>query len=179
MNGEVLGVFDIVGGPLYVSADDGQTVDDTIAPLLRDGHNVVVSFNRVDTMIPNFFDSAIGQLYGEFTEARIRELLSVRDMTSEEFTMLKRVVDNAKIYFKNEEPFDLCLFDTPHDSALTSRQLPAASLRRPHTPFYPPWRLSPFGALHYVARTTHDGGWDDDTHARADSARGFRNRYHG
>jgi len=102
----VVRVFDIVGGPLCVSADDGQTVHDKIAPLLRDNRKVVVSFERVETLISAFLNAAIGQLYGEFTEERIRELLSVRDMTSEDLTMLKRVVDNAKVYFKNRKQFD-------------------------------------------------------------------------
>ena len=107
MNDEVVvRIFDIVGGPLCVSADDGQAVHDKIAPLLHAGRKVVVSFERVETLISAFLNAAIGQLYGEFTEERIRELLSVRDMTSEDLTMLKRVVENAKVYFKNRKQFD-------------------------------------------------------------------------
>ena len=102
----VVRVFDIVGSPLCVSADDGQTVHYKIAPLLRDNRKVVVSFERVETLMSAFLNAAIGQLYGEFPEERIRELLSVRDMTSEDLTMLKRVVDNAKVYFKNRKQFD-------------------------------------------------------------------------
>ncbi len=102
----VVRVFDIVGSPLCVSADDGQAVHDKIAPLLRDSRQVVVSFERVETLISAFLNAAIGQLYGEFPEERIRELLSVRDMTSEDLTILKRVVDNAKVYFKNRKQFD-------------------------------------------------------------------------
>ena len=102
----VVRVFDIVGSPVCVSADDGQTVHDKIAPLLRDNRKVVVSFERVETLISAFLNAAIGQLYGEFPEERIRELLSVRDMTSEDLTILKRVVDNAKVYFKNRKQFD-------------------------------------------------------------------------
>ncbi len=99
-------VFDIVGGPLCVSADDGQSVHDKISPLLRDGRKAVVSFENVETMISAFLNAAIGQLYGEFPEEQIRELLSVRDMTQEDLALLKRVVDNAKLYFKNRKQFD-------------------------------------------------------------------------
>lgn len=107
MNDEiVVRVFDIVGGPLCVSADDGQAIHDKIAPLLRDSCKVVVSFKKVETLISAFLNAAIGQLYGEFPEERIRELLSVRDMTPEDLTLLKRVVDNAKVYFQNREQFD-------------------------------------------------------------------------
>lgn len=102
----IVRIFDIVGGPLCVSADDGQRVHDKIVPLLRDGTPVVLSFEQIETLIPAFLNAAIGQLYGEFPEERIRELVSVRDMDEEDQAVLKRVVDNAKTYFKASKEFD-------------------------------------------------------------------------
>lgn len=102
----IVRIFDIVGGPLCVSADDGQRVHDKIVPLLRGGRKVVLSFEQVETLISAFLNAAIGQLYGEFPEERIRELISVRDMDEEDQAVLKRVVDNAKTYFKAPKEFD-------------------------------------------------------------------------
>ena len=99
-------VFDIVGGPLGVSADDGQRVFDRISPLLREGKKLSLSFEQIETLISSFLNAAIGQLYGKFPEEKIRELLSVRDMDAEDLTMLKRVVENAKVYFKDPKRFD-------------------------------------------------------------------------
>lgn len=102
----IVRIFDIVGGPLCVSAEDGQRVHDKIVPLLRDGTKVVLSFEQVETLISAFLNAAIGQLYGEFSEDRIRELVSVRDMADEDQAVLKRVVENAKAYFKAPKQFD-------------------------------------------------------------------------
>ena len=99
-------VYDIVGGPLCVSADDGQKVYEKIAPLIRDGHKVVLSFDRVETMISAFLNAAIGQFYGEFAEDLIRTQLSVENMDQEDMALLKRVVENAKVYFKSPKEFD-------------------------------------------------------------------------
>lgn len=90
-----------------MSADDGQRVHDKIVPLLLDGTPVVLSFEQIETLIPAFLNAAIGQLYGEFPEERIRELVSVRDMDEEDQAVLKRVVDNTKTYFKASKKFDL------------------------------------------------------------------------
>jgi hypothetical protein len=76
----IVRVFDIVGGSICVSAEDGQRLYDKIVPLLREGKKVVLSFEQVDTLISAFLNAAIGQLYGEFSEEYIRELVSVRDM---------------------------------------------------------------------------------------------------
>lgn len=102
----IVRIFDIVGGPLCVSAEDGQIIYEKIAPLIRQGHKIVVSFDRVETIISAFLNAAIGQLYGEFTEEQIRASISVRDMTNIDLSLLKRVVDNAKVYFKNKPSFD-------------------------------------------------------------------------
>jgi hypothetical protein len=102
----ILRVFDLVGTPLCVSSGDGQLVYDKLAPLLREGRKVAISFAQVETLISAFLNTAIGQLYGEFTEERVRELLSVRDMAPEDLGLLKRVVDNAKRYFANRSASD-------------------------------------------------------------------------
>ena len=99
-------VFDAIGSSLAVSADDGQTVHDKIAPLLREGRHVVLSFDGINTLISAFLNGAVGQLYGEFSEEKIRELFSVADMAQEDLALLKRVVDNAKRYFANRPDFD-------------------------------------------------------------------------
>jgi len=102
----IVRIFDIVGGPLCVSAEDGQRVHDKIVPLLRDGRKVVLSFEQVETLISAFLNAAVGQLYGELSEDRIRDLLDVRDMDEEDKAVLKRVVENAKAYFKAPKQFD-------------------------------------------------------------------------
>jgi STAS-like domain of unknown function (DUF4325) len=102
----IVRAFDVIGSPLGVSSDDGQKVHDKIAPLLREGSKVSLSFDRIETIISAFLNAAIGQLYGEFPEERIRELFGVKDMSPEDLALLKRVVDNAKLYFKNRPQFD-------------------------------------------------------------------------
>ncbi|NOS87790.1 MAG: STAS-like domain-containing protein [Methylococcaceae bacterium] len=105
-NINTLRIFDIVGGGLCVSSDDGQTVHDRIAHLLRENQKVVISFEGVDTLISAFLNASIGQLYGEFTEEHIREYLAVDNILQDDRMLLKRVIDNAKIYFKNRKSFD-------------------------------------------------------------------------
>lgn len=101
----IIRVFDVVGGSLCVASDDGKLVHDKIAPLLREGKKVALSFTQVDTVISAFLNAAIGQLYGEFKEEDIREQLTVRDMAPEDLVLLKRVVENAKAYFKDPKRF--------------------------------------------------------------------------
>lgn len=99
-------VHDIIGGPLCVSAEDGQRLHDKILPLLEAEKPIALSFERVDTIISAFLNSAIGQLYGRLHEDDIGRLLSVRDMADDDREVLDRVMQNAVAYFNSPEEFD-------------------------------------------------------------------------
>jgi len=99
-------VFDVVAGRLCVSAEDGQYVHDKIAPLLREGRPVALSFARVETTIAAFLSAAVGQLYGEFSDARVCGLLRIHDLPDSDRALLARVVRNAKMYYANRAAFD-------------------------------------------------------------------------
>jgi len=96
----LLVILHSIFGPMCTSAKAGQWLhDEIIAPMLRERRRVLLSFKNVETVIPTFLNAAIGQLYGEFSEERIRELLSVEDIAQDDLNDLKRVVENAIKYF--------------------------------------------------------------------------------
>ena len=108
----VISVFGVVGSPLCVASGDGQKVHDRLAATLRQNRHVVLSFLNVSTLTSAFLNTAVGQLYGEFDENHIRELLKAEDMEAEDRALLKRVVDTAKLYFKDPERFNRAVRET-------------------------------------------------------------------
>ena len=107
-----ISVFGIVGRPLCVASDDGQKVYERLNTALEADRKVVLSFHNVTTLTSAFLNAAIGQLYGTFSEKRIRDLLKVEDMDQDDLALLKRVVDNAKLYFKDPKRFDKVVEET-------------------------------------------------------------------
>jgi len=99
-------VFEVVGSDLCVASDDGQKVHDQIAIALREGRKVNISFYNVESLTSAFLNAAIGQLYGEFSEEKIKASISVKDMSKDDLGLLKRVVDTAKQYFKDPARFE-------------------------------------------------------------------------
>jgi len=100
-----LKIYEIVGSSICVASDDGQKVHDQIAAVLRNGKKAILSFLNVESLTSAFLNTAVGQLYGEFTEDQIRSGLSVSDMEQDDLVLLKRVVDMAKEYFKDPNRF--------------------------------------------------------------------------
>lgn len=101
-----ISLFEVVGSPLCVASDDGQTVYNHITSALKANLAVRLSFHNVTALTAAFLNTAIGQLYGTFSEEKIRSLLKVEDAEQDDLSLLKRVVDNAKLYFKDPERFN-------------------------------------------------------------------------
>lgn len=101
-----ISMFEVVGGPLCVASNDGQKVYERLAAALKADRHVTLSFRKVTTLTAAFLNAAVGQLYGTFSEEKIRSLLKVKDVESVDLALLKRVVDNAKLYFKSPQRID-------------------------------------------------------------------------
>lgn len=110
-----ISMFGVVGGPLCVASNDGQKVYERLAAALKADRHVTLSFRKVTTLTAAFLNAAIGQLYGTFSEEEIRSQLKVKDIESDDLALLKRVVDNAKRYFKDPQRFNQVVQETLAD----------------------------------------------------------------
>lgn len=99
-------VYQIVGNDICVEADDGRKVFTIISEFIKKKQKVVLSFFNVNMLTSAFLNTAIGLLYKDFSEQEIKENLSVQDLSSADSILLKRVVDTAKIYYKNPEKME-------------------------------------------------------------------------
>lgn len=113
----ILSIFEIIGSPFCVASSDGQKVYDRLAPILKKGRNVTLSFHNITTLTSAFLNAAIGQLYGVFSEEDIRSLLKVEDLQSDDMMLLKRVVETAKQYFKDPQRFQQVVRETIGDQS--------------------------------------------------------------
>ena len=107
MSGDTrISMFEVVGSPFCVASDDGQKIYDRLDAALKANQNVVLSFHNVTALTGAFLGTAIGQLYGTFSEEKIRSLLKVEDAKPDDLRLLKSAVNNAKLYFKDPERFN-------------------------------------------------------------------------
>lgn len=102
INKQVISILAIVGRDFCALSGQGEKVYQEIKKYLDEDKPVVLNFKGV-YMTPTFLNNAIGQLYGQYDWRKIRTLLSVEDIDPEELYLLKKVVDNAKIFFAKKE----------------------------------------------------------------------------
>lgn len=106
-NIEEIKLTEIVGSDLCIASEDGQKVHDAIKKALQEDKKIKISFKNVNDLTSAFLNSAIGQLYGEFSEDELKDSLAVSDTSYEDLTLLKRVIQRAKEFFKDKERFEM------------------------------------------------------------------------
>ena len=101
-----ISMFEVVGSPFCVASGDGQKICDHLTAALKADRNIALSFRNVTALTAAFLNAAIGQLFGIFREEQIRSRLKVVDAAPDDLALLNRVVETAKLYFKDPQRFD-------------------------------------------------------------------------
>ncbi len=101
-----ISIYTIVGNSLCITPEDGEKVFKQLKKALLEEKQIVITFLNVEMLTPAFLNTAIGKLYGEFDEDKIKNNISVSDISNGDKLLLKRVVDTAKIYYKDPGQFE-------------------------------------------------------------------------
>lgn len=106
---------EVVGSPFCVSVEDGNKVNAQIAAAFDKNSVVEVSFAGVTRLTTAFLNAAIGQLYNEYSDEKVRKLISIINTTQEDLRLLQKVIENAKIFFRDREKYRSAVKDVLGD----------------------------------------------------------------
>jgi hypothetical protein len=101
-----ISVLNVVGSPFCVQADDGEKVFALAKKALTEKRPITLTFLNVEMLTSAFLNTAIGQLYRDFTEEEVKAGLAVSDLSPSGAVALKRVIETAKLYYKDPEAMD-------------------------------------------------------------------------
>lgn len=95
-------IFQRIGSSAAVSSADGDKLFVVIEKAFEKGMVVVLDFNNIDSITPTFLNAAIGQLYSKYESPFLNLYLEVKNIKEEDEALLRKVVKNAKRYFKDK-----------------------------------------------------------------------------
>jgi len=102
----IISLVQVIENKFCTASDDGEKVYSRIVEAIKGGDKVQISFEGVEDLTSAFLNAAVGQLYGEFPEDKLRSvLLPPLEASPEDLALLKRVVDRAKAFFQDPERF--------------------------------------------------------------------------
>ena len=103
MENTTIAIVNTVGDSACIEAEDGQKVFELVKKSLSEGRRVTLSFLNVEMLAADFLSQAIGQLYRDFSANFIKENMKVEDLSLTGAVSLKRVVDTAKLIYKEPQ----------------------------------------------------------------------------
>lgn len=98
-----INIVNTIGDVYGVEAQDGQKVFELIVKAFKEEKKITLSFQNIELLTTAFLNTAVGQLYKDFSEEFIKTNLQVSDISDSGKIALKRVVDTAKIYYKDPD----------------------------------------------------------------------------
>lgn len=103
MESITINIVNTIGDVYGVEAEDGQKVFELVVKAFNDKKKITLSFQNIEMLTTAFLNTAVGQLYKDYSEDFIKENLSVSNISESGKVALKRVVDTAKLFYKNPE----------------------------------------------------------------------------
>jgi len=103
---QTIRVSQVIGSSICVAIEDGQKVFDILHQAISESTQLNVSFEGIELIISAFLNTAIGQLYGEFSEKEIEDTIFYLFLEKDDQELLQIVVDNAKRYYRNQKEYD-------------------------------------------------------------------------
>ena len=98
-----INITNVIGDTYAVEANDGEKVFELVSKALDDKRKISVSFQNIEMITTAFLNTAFGKLYKDYSEDHIRHYLSVTNISPSGTVALKRVIDTAKLYYKDPD----------------------------------------------------------------------------
>ena len=93
-------------GNTALAPSRGYPIHDVIKEHLDKREIVYLDFSGMELMTTAFLNAVIGKLYSEFTSEYLNSYLKIKYIAQSDAVLLKKVIDTAKLYFKDPEAFD-------------------------------------------------------------------------
>jgi len=96
-------IANIIGDVYAIEATDGQKVFLMIKKAFEADKKVILSFLNIKILTTAFLNTAVGELYKDFSEDFIREYLKIENLNESGIVIFKRVVETAKLRYNDPD----------------------------------------------------------------------------
>lgn len=102
---------DKVTGNCAVTPDEGKPILDQILASFAEGKSVLLDFTGLTLCTTAFLNVVIGNLYKNYKSEQLKTLLSLEGLDDSLSIRIKKVTDNAKVFYQNEARFNKVVGD--------------------------------------------------------------------
>lgn len=116
MNTMTIKLNDLISCQKGITPGDGEPIYERIINAFHNGDSVILDFDGVEMMTTAFLNVVIGNLYKDYTSDQLKGSLSFINLPNAVAVRIKKVTDNAKLFYKDEEKFTKSVEDVINGS---------------------------------------------------------------
>lgn len=94
-----------------ITSEEGEPIYKLIFDALTKKEDVTLDFKGVTFLTTAFLNVMIGALYEHYKSEDLQKMLHIQNITEETATRIKKVTDNAKAFYGDEEKFNKVVSD--------------------------------------------------------------------
>ncbi len=107
---------DHVSCNMGVTPDEAKPIYDMILEAFKDKVSVVLDFEDIEMMTTAFLNVVIGNLYENYKGEELKEMLKFNNLTQPIAVRIKKVTDNAKLFYSDSKRFTKNVEDTINEN---------------------------------------------------------------
>lgn len=105
MENKIIKLNDFLTLNCGVTPEEGAPVYEKIIQAFQEGCSVTLDFDGVTLLTTAFLNVVIGNLYNDYTSEELKSRLSLINYTESTAIRIKKVTDNAKLFYSDKEAF--------------------------------------------------------------------------
>ncbi len=94
-----------------ITSEEGQPIYQKIVDGLSHNEDVTLDFEGMTFLTTAFLNVAIGTLYRDYTSEQLQTRLYIVNANDETIARIKKVTDNAKAFYSDEDKFNQTVED--------------------------------------------------------------------
>ena len=89
-----------------ITSEEGEPIYALIVDALSKNEEVILNFEDITFLTTAFLNVIIGALYKDYTSEQLQAKLHIENINAETATRIKKVTDNAKLFYSDEAKFN-------------------------------------------------------------------------
>lgn len=97
-----------------ITSEEAEPIYKLLYDALSKDEDVILNFEGITFLTTAFLNVMIGALYKDFTSEQLQARLQINNINEETLIRIKKVTDNAKLFYSDQEKFNETIDNSIH-----------------------------------------------------------------
>lgn len=102
----LVNIKEILNSDSALTPSSGELIYNILQEEISSNKRVSLDFRGIEIMTSAFLNSAVGRLYSKYSSSQLNSVLEIVNISNDDLQLLKKVIERAKEYFRDQKSFN-------------------------------------------------------------------------